>query len=492
MKRILCMLLAILMLASSMTLLFSCKEDDEKKPDGSGDEGGAVVDDGSIFYERSLVSDDLPEINYGGRDFRVVTHMESEIFIKEEDRNQGNLISDAKFARNQAVENRFGVNVKVIYSGTYSEVTSYVSKTVLAGSDEFDLLLGMAVDTGKLVTKKLFLNWYDVEHINFDKPWWARANATDLTVNGKCPIAVSDLNYSAISSTYCMVFNKNLAASYELGDIYGTVLDGKWTFDKLQEMVKDIYVDDGNDNRDENDFYGLSHANGSCVNTYLWSFDNPVCTKDEEGIPQISIKTDKINSIVTDIYDMFYNTDGVYFDGSKINEKSIAGTLFYGKRAIFTTSSLGAPTGEKLRDFEDEYGIIPYPKYDENQLEYKTMADGYHTVLAVPKTAKDTEFVGIITEALSAESWKTVTPTLYEIALKTRYLRDSESKEIMDIIIDGRTFDFGYIFDGWQGFSFMLQQMMGNGNSNFESYYNTRFKSARLHYKTIVKAFDKI
>ena len=491
MKKALSLILAFLMLLSSASLLFSCSK--EKEESGTKTEvKGPMEDDGSIFYERSLVPDDLPESNYNGRDFRIVAHMESEVFINEEDRNQGDLIKDAKFARNKVVEDRFNVNLTLTYKGTYPEVSDYVSKSVLAGSDEFDLLMGMAIDTGSLVLKKVFLNWYDIEYINFDKPWWASANKTDLTYDGKCPIAVSDLNFTSITQTYCMMFNKNLAASYELGDIYGTVLSGKWTFDKFREMVKDVYVDDGNDKADENDFYGLSHANGSCVNTYLWAFDNPVCVKDGDGVPQIAIKTDKINDIVTDIYEMFYNTDGVYFDGSIINEQAVSGDMFYAKKAIFTTAFLGDPTGEKFRDFEDDVGIIPYPKYDESQKDYLTMADGYHSVLAVPKTVRDTEFVGIITEALSAESWKSLTPTLYEIALKTRYLRDSESKEIMDLIIAGRTFDFGYIYDGWQGFSFMLEKLMGMGDSNFESFYNTRYSSARLRYKSVVKAFDKM
>ena len=120
------------------------------------------------------------------------------------------------------------------------------------------------------------------------------------------------------------------------------------------------------------------------------------------------------------------------------------------------------------------------------------MADGYHSVLAVPKTVKDTEFAGIITEALSAETRKTVTPTLYEIALKTRYLRDSESKEVLDLIIDGRTFDFGFIYDGRQGFSFCLSRLFGSENSNFRSYYEKRYNQARTQYKSVVKAIGKI
>ena len=86
MKRILSLILAVLMLVSASNLLFSCdKEENEEKKNNSDDT--AVVDDGSIFYERSLVSDDLPEMNYGGRDFRIVTHNLKDIYIPEEEQN---------------------------------------------------------------------------------------------------------------------------------------------------------------------------------------------------------------------------------------------------------------------------------------------------------------------------------------------------------------------------------------------------------------------
>ena len=490
MKRIISAALALLMLVSTSALMFSCSEKETDKENKGYEE--KTYEEDSIFYERSLVSDDLVTEDFGGRDFRIVTHQPDEFDIPEEQRNQGDLMKDAKFARNEAVENRFNVNIKLGYTGTYSEVSTYVSKTVLAGTDEFDLLMGMAVDTGSLVLKKVFLNWYDIENINFDKPWWAESNKDELTVDGVCPLAVSDFNMSSISSTFCYAFNKNLAASYEMGNLYEVALEGKWTFDKLLELVKGVYVDDGNDKRDINDFYGMVHSNGSSVNTYLWAFDNPVCKKDEEGIPQIAIKTDKINNIVNDIYDLIYNTGGVYYDANAVSGTSYPSDVFLAKKAIFTTSALGNCLSEGYRNFEDDYGLLPYPKYDESQKEYLTMSDGFHTVLAVPKTVKDTAFVGKIVEALSAETWKTVVPTFYEIALKTRYLRDSESKEVLDLIIKGRVFDFGYIYDGWQGFSFTLQKMMAAGDNNFESQYTKTFTKARYRYKSVIKAFAKI
>jgi hypothetical protein len=187
---------------------------------------------------------------------------------------------------------------------------------------------------------------------------------------------------------------------------------------------------------------------------------------------------------------MVFNTQGVHYVHD--NESRQGMDLFLAKQAVFSIASIGSPTGEGLRNFEDEYGMLPLPKWDENQTNYYTMSPGEHTVLAVPKTVKDVEFVGTIVEALSAESYKQVTPTLYEIALKTRYLRDNESKEILDIIIDGRMYEFGYLYDGFQGFAFMLSGMLGQNNNNFESYYQKKYNNARLHFKKVVKVFDKM
>jgi hypothetical protein len=113
-------------------------------------------------------------------------------------------------------------------------------------------------------------------------------------------------------------------------------------------------------------------------------------------------------------------------------------------------------------------------------------------VLAVPKTVSDTEFVGIIAEALNAESYKTLVPTLYEIALKTRYLRDEESKKILDLILDGRVADFGYIYDNWKGGSGCLMTLMEKKKPNFESYYDSAQRSLNQNLKKILKAFDAL
>jgi hypothetical protein len=214
-----------------------------------------------------------------------------------------------------------------------------------------------------------------------------------------------------------------------------------------------------------------------------------------EGVPEVTIKTDKIESIVQDIYDFCYNTKGVFCDPDGQSGGSVAyvSEMFFAKRAIFMQGEIGTALGQEMRDFDNEYGLLPLPKWTEDQTRYMSMVGGHHSALAVPKTCRDTEFVGRIIEAMSAESWKTVTPTVYEIALKTRYLRDAESKLVLDLIIEGTQFDFGSVYDNWQGFAFALQHIIGTRrNNNFTSYFNSKNYTAKTQIKNIIKAFDKL
>ena len=58
----------------------------------------------------------------------------------------------------------------------------------------------------------------------------------------------------------------------------------------------------------------------------------------------------------------------------------------------------------------------------------------------------DLEFVGIVTELMSAKSYEMVRPAVYDVALKTKIARDDESAEMLDIILDSMIFEFTNIY----------------------------------------------
>ena len=99
-----------------------------------------------------------------------------------------------------------------------------------------------------------------------------------------------------------------------------------------------------------------------------------------------------------------------------------------------------------MRDMEVDYGILPFPKFNEEQSEYYTYCLDNYSVLMVPNNVENPEMVGALIEAMSCESKKSVMPAFYETALQDKFTRDKRSVEMLDLLMDGRTFDVSILF----------------------------------------------
>ncbi|MBR5445607.1 MAG: hypothetical protein IKV57_05770 [Clostridia bacterium] len=490
--------ISILLLAAMLVSLASC---------GTGTETSDTAADTTAAEEtqsaqtdalsaRLDIADDLPEANFGGDAFTVLSDeptylIDNAIDIEE---STGEVVDDAVFERNALVEERFGVTVEARYV-PYSDVIKTLNQEVLAGDDVNDLVTSHVCNMGTALFNDMYMNWYNVPHVNFDKPWWSSSTTEDLTYDGKCFIAVGDVALSSLQATYCYYFNKQLAEDYQIPDVYQTVLEGKWTVDYLIGLTKDIYTDTNNSgSRDEEDFYGLCTNASSNANTYLWAFDSRIIDKASGGGLEVVYNSEKTVDIVTKLVSMYnehvgisYNLEYVDAEGNK--QFPYPRDMFLNNRTIFAAGQISMSLTH-FRDMEADYGIIPYPKWNEAQAEYRTMVDGSHSAMAIPVTVQNMEMAGIVTEAMCAESYKLVIPAYYDTALKYKGTRDETSVEILDMIVNARVFDMGYVYDGWKGASFLIQNMVRDSGSNFASTWAGKEQSVTAHYAEVIEYFE--
>lgn len=268
-------------------------------------------------------------------------------------------------------------------------------------------------------------------------------------------------------------------------EIYSIVKEGKWTLDKLKTIAEMAYSDkNGNGQMDEDDYYGFTTDRQSNVNAYLWAFGGKIFEKNSNGVMENVYYNDHLVDIFDVIDDLVNNTVGVYSDF----EHGVGEVMFLKGQTLFTNSALLFALS--LGDYENEYGIVPMPKYDEAQEEYVTMADGAHPGIAIPKTIEDTEFVGVMLEALAAENYKTVMPAYYDVCLKTRYTSSPNDAEMIDLAVDSCVFDFGYIYDNWSGVSFYPQRILER-NKNITSYYKISEKIVTRYYNQVLAMFGQ-
>jgi hypothetical protein len=478
-------LISLLLLAAMVLSAASCggTGGDGKAPnDANENETTAAETTTSEVDARLALPDNLPEKDYGGYTFRIAGRTRGD-FVQEigaDMEESGDVIEDAIYRRNQDVMERFNIKIAGVY---YDTPQDQVRKSVMAGDDEFDLLLGQVIEVGSTVTDNNYLNWYDMPFIDLDQPWYI-GNAKDaLSIKNKAYMMAGEYCLSILRFTYCMYFNKMLVESYDVENPYTTVQEGRWTLDQLSETIKDVYSDvNGDGIKGSEDLYGLVSDYYSATITYQYAFDNPVMTKDEDGVPEVNFNTPKTIAIVEKINDFAWNNNGAHF-----GDWSVYADIWQNNRTMYLNGLFSSALN--YRAMETDFGIIPYPKYDETQSNYYSMSDGAHTIMAIPKTITDIERNSIIIEALNAESYKQVIPAYYEIALKVKYSRDEESVAVLDMLLDGRTFDFGYVYDGWKGYAFILQDLISAKKSDFASAYASREKSADKYYASIIDMY---
>ena len=77
--------------------------------------------------------------------------------------------------------------------------------------------------------------------------------------------------------------------------------------------------------------------------------------------------------------------------------------------ALSFSFSLIADAATIVPSIDFSYGLLPYPKWDENQAEYATMLQRNCYVM-MPSTVEDTDSAGAVLEALASESYTRARP----------------------------------------------------------------------------------
>ena len=92
---------------------------------------------------------------------------------------------------------------------------------------------------------------------------------------------------------------------------------------------------------------------------------------------------------------------------------------------------------------ETDFGILPYPKFNEAQERYYTRIGGCE-LFFTSKAASPEDLIrtSAILEAMASEAFRNCLPAYYDLMLKTKLARDVESEEIIDLIFENRVFDF--------------------------------------------------
>ncbi|MCI8387615.1 MAG: hypothetical protein HFE63_04025 [Clostridiales bacterium] len=355
----------------------------------------------------------------------------------------GDNLNDAIYKRNRKIEGLYNC---VISEQLTRDPTSGFREVIYSGDNLFDIAMMYDQRVSNNYCEGLLGTWDMLPYVDLDRSWWSQSANEVFSIKGNQFAAVGDFSLSMLTRNFIMIFNKDIIDNTNLNEnLYDLVRDNKWTLDKMVEIEKKLSRDlNGDGVLDGNDQWAISGAVKLYFGSLVTGSGVKYISVDNEGNPYFAIpNNEKAMNVFQKIFNLhngeniFYKLHDNVHDGSAESREMFKnGQLAFHGTAIKSIAL--------YRDTNFDIGILPFPKYDEAQDNYITLVSG-GAVATIPITLAEerAENVSIILEALSRDSHDTIVPTYREVVLKTKYTRDEDSADMLDIIFPSSVFDLG-------------------------------------------------
>lgn len=417
----------------------------------------------------TVVRDDLGEYDFDGADFHMYTRFTQMFYPNlnvEED--TGDLMDHAVYERNRMLEERFDFSFKETAYYNTVEGNDAPRKLLASGDDTYHIITGRYLNMFHYAAEGYLQQTTKLPNIDLAKPYWNQAMYETLSISGKHFFAVGDFNISAFDFTHAIVFNKQMAVDYNMGDLYETVRSGKWTFDMFHTLSEQAIDDlDGDGVMTDKDQYGYTSIPAAVMPGFWIGADVQPATKDaDEAVKFTAVENEKFFEVCAAVFAMTRDNGAWYESLNGAAGDNQPAELFRKNGALFMDARMYSVIA--LRDSDVEFGILPYPKYTEDQVNYRSRVEGCE-LFGVPPTNTALEMTGTILEAMACESRISVIPTYYETMLQYKVSRDAESGEMLDLIFSNLVFDYADTLLGTDFRDGIMNQCFHTNNQNLTS-----------------------
>lgn len=445
---------------------------------------------------------DAEEIGDISGDFHILVAGNWEWNDFQSEGEEGSVVDTAIYRRNAYILDKYDVNITnediVRYSSSMGTGDGYVKiyREYMAGESTYDAAMIGTYDVATLAYNGYLADLNSIEYLDLTKPYWDQRANEDLSMNGKMYYTTGEISVMDNRSTYVLFFSKSMLNNYQLDDPYELVRENKWTLEKFGTMVKSVGEDvDQNGIYDKNDTFGLLTPTDTHL-AILSAAQERVCTINDDGQIELTFYDERI----VNLYDKYleivgdhshtYNYQYNYMTGAtgltSTNEERIA--MFNSNQALFYSHTMFYM--DYLRDLENDFGILPYPKFDAEQENYGNLVSAWHSqFVCVPTMVQEQERTGIILEELAYYGQQVLTPAYYEKTLVGQYTRDEESAEMLDIIFANLVYDVG-IYYSIGTYKDQLASMVRTGKS-LTTIYETYKPSAETKIQRINAFFQQ-
>ncbi len=402
---------------------------------GTGDETGNETENA----EDKIL--EIPDEKFEDEEFVILTPdvLTYNFAMCDFDEPSDDAYENAIYERNLAVEDMLGITISEVSATLGSAVYELFKTSVDANTDDYDICFNSMDYSASAVGAGYCYTIDDFAYINLDKAWWNDDCTNQLALGGQHYMVAGDIALSDKECIWCVYFTKSLIEAHGLENPYDLVANNTWTWDKMHEMGREtMYDENGNGTPEYSvDTFGIS-GHSENYPAFWESAGLKLVDLDDEGIPVLTWGTEQFVNAFEDIVVIMGDTE-CYNDDNQVP------LIFKDGRTLFATEVIAH--ARSFRENDEDFGIVPFPKYTSDIDRYYSYIAVSSCVLTIGNNCPDTYKTGIIVEALAAKGNQILTPAYYEGQLKSRYSRDEESGEMLDIIFQQRCYDLGVFFN---------------------------------------------
>ncbi len=485
-KRILSLALALMTVVGCFV---SCADSGGETPTSAD----TAAESEAATYDRAHTPDNLPaDLDFKKAAMRVAygsgTSLIQEVNPAEDDNDP---VSESVYERNVIVADRLNIEFEFNELGDSEGLPSALNRSITSGSDDYDIVFCYQWKLLPQTLKNMYLDLWDNEYIDTTQPWWWADYINELRIGDSTFYALNgDISLSSLKYISAMFFNKDKIKKYSIDpeSVYELVLNGDWTYEVFYGWLEMAYIDaNGDGKRDVDDEYGAFLRPSTEPDHFTYTAGNRMNERDEDGHPVLTIDTEYFANFMEYLVNMYYQNPGIYVDSDYTLPRD---QLFSDGKALFHATQLGS--ADNLREMRDAYGIIPYPKWNKEQAGYGALVHDAAALIAIPTTTKQSDAASATIEAMCAQSYRTVIPAYYEVALKLKYVSDATTGIIIDMIRGAARTDFVYAYNyALNGAGLLCRNMVIGKNTNLASEYKKIKRSAEKQLQNIIKAFEK-
>ena len=447
MKKTLSLLLALLLLLPAFSACGESKENNDAAADSPADlpqtedaaPGGEAEeeDESPTAHWDAVAKPDL-----GGMDIIATTnYFDSNFYnVLDWDEISGDNLKDAMYNRNRAVENALDCTFSVIYA----DGSSTLEKSVRSGSGDVDFAYNLVSEGGGLIQKGVLSPFDILENIDMTQPYWDQGAQNYLRILGKMYFGFVDFGFDHYDSLAVLFYNGKLLTAYQLDDPQELVLEDAWTIDRMAAMLDTVLTDVNGDGKYtlKDDVLGLT-GREYWFQPFLNRSGEYLVTWDGQEESFVLHMMDDRFVRVSEAISTIYSQQNPASDFSDYDRGRIA---FSDGRSLFYSRLLG--DFRQLREVEDDYGVVCFPRYSEESSDSSYFVKN-PTTLYLPTVVCDSNGdgqqdygeIGTFLEAMGAYTLDETLNVYLENTVIGKGMRDEKSADMVRLMMKNRSFD---------------------------------------------------